>query len=179
MTHFQKQLSRKRAEQWQSSASHVGPTDKLSSAKLQCAACAILSDDLMWVAGVCKCPEKHAKMTLQCKDTSTTPSSAAFLALMPDQRDCKNCCEAFGLEIQSTLYLATEAKELREKISYCDKQMERPTISLRAVESKALMQTIRMLFLLKQSLQKKMFYIRDWLMLLKIQSRCQQDTSRP
>lgn len=73
-------------------------------------------DDAMSVAKACERPAKPVKMTRQSRDSSTTPSTAAFLALHAKPEDFKNCCKVLALENQCIPELAARAKELQERM---------------------------------------------------------------
>lgn len=100
MASLRKQSGAKCAQLLQSSAKHVELGDDSSHVDSQCAAEATMSDDLEWIAGTCERPAKRPKVTRQFKDSSTTPSTAAFLALFAERAALKNCFETSTLENQ-------------------------------------------------------------------------------
>lgn len=55
-------------------------------------------------------------MARPCEYSSTTPFTAAFLALLPKREDYKSSCETFTVENQCVPRLLTEAKELQENL---------------------------------------------------------------
>lgn len=74
MTSFQKQLLPKSVEFSQFSAKQVELTDKSNRVRKQCFAWVTVFDHAGSVAKACDRPAKCAKMTHQCKTTSTTSS---------------------------------------------------------------------------------------------------------
>lgn len=113
----QKQLAAKSVELLQLPAKHVELKDMLSRVKVQNAAGATVSDDVESVAGAYERPAKRARMTRQCEDSSTTSSTTTLLALLVEWDDFREHCEALPLGNQCLPGLATEAKELREKMA--------------------------------------------------------------
>lgn len=55
------------------------------------------------------------------KKSSTSPTTAAFLALLTEKKNLKDRCDALAFESQCFFGLAAEAKELREKLADCKK----------------------------------------------------------
>lgn len=76
-----------------------------------------MSDHLNSVAGGCERDAKRAEMTHQCKSSSPTPSTAAFLALLLELNAFKNRCEALSFETQCITGLASKSKELQKKMA--------------------------------------------------------------
>lgn len=83
-----------------------------------------MSDALQLVVGACVRPAKRARMSRQCKGSSTIPFIAAFSAMLPEHGDSQSRCEAFTLESQCTFGLAAEAKWLRERKAECKKETD-------------------------------------------------------
>lgn len=65
--------------------------------KLRNAAGATVSNELKSVAGACERPTKRARLMCQRKESSTTPSSTAFLAPMAERVDFESCFEPLDL----------------------------------------------------------------------------------
>lgn len=101
----------------QLSAKHDDPTSELGRVKTQYVAGATVSDGLKSVAGACSKPAKRAKMTCQCKESSTTPLKALFLALLAERDDFENCSGTLTIENQCIPGLAAETKRAREKLA--------------------------------------------------------------
>lgn len=76
-----------------------------------------MSKDSRLAAGACGRPEKVPKMTRSCEESSTTPSAAAFSALLAEQADLKNRLGALALERKCIPGLAAAVKELQEKLA--------------------------------------------------------------
>lgn len=89
VTFLQEQLAERSAELSQLSAKHVKLVEEFGRVELQSAAGPTASDDLKTVAGTCERPAKCAKMTRQCKVSSTASSTAVFLALLAERDDFK------------------------------------------------------------------------------------------
>lgn len=90
--------------------------DDLNCVKSRHEAGATVSDDFRSVTEACKRPKIRAKRTQLRKDCSTTPSTAAFLALLTDRDGLRNRCEALMLENKCIFELAVLPRELREKL---------------------------------------------------------------
>lgn len=121
MTELQKPLATKSAELSQLTATQGVLIDDLSCVKLQNAAKAIVSDNRKSVAGANERREKSTIMTCQCRESSTTPLTVVFLALLFKQDELKNDSDAFTLENESLSGVVAEAKVLREKLADCEK----------------------------------------------------------
>lgn len=65
---------------------------------------------LSWSQEHASVPQNVQMMTQFYKDSSTTPMTAAFLALLTEKDDLKNCCQALTLKSQCILRLAAETK---------------------------------------------------------------------
>lgn len=91
-------------------------TDELSRVKSHYGAGATMSVDLKSVTDACERPTKRAKMTSSCREPTTTPSTAAFLALLAKRIYPKNRCEALARESQCIPDLVNEAKELQGEV---------------------------------------------------------------
>lgn len=104
----------------QLSAKHVEQADELGRVKWQNTAGDTVSDDLKTGTRACERPAKRVKMTCLCKDFSTTPSTAAFQAVLAGQDDFKNHCEALKPENQCIHGLAAETMKLQERIADSD-----------------------------------------------------------
>lgn len=111
-----KQLSAKVVELSGLSEKRIVAVDKLPRVKSQIAAEATILDDLKSVARNCERPNKRAKVTSQCEESSTTTSTAAFSALLAERESYRNHCEALMIKNQGISGLAAEAKTLLEKI---------------------------------------------------------------
>lgn len=70
--------------------------------------------NLKSAAGSFERPKKRARLTRHCEESSTTRSAAARSALLAEQGDYKNCCEAMTIENKCISVLAAEANELRK-----------------------------------------------------------------
>lgn len=84
-TELQEQLAAKSAELSQLAAKYGEQTDKLSRLKSQHAAGATVVNDLKSIAEAYERPAKCAKITWQCKESSTIPLTAKFLALLSER----------------------------------------------------------------------------------------------
>lgn len=115
------QLTPKGAELSQLTEKHRELSEKLNRMKTQNAADPTVVNDQKSVAGGCERPNKRAVMARQCKESSTTPSTAAFSALLADREDYKNCCEALTIENHCIPGLASEAKKLNKKLAKLEK----------------------------------------------------------
>lgn len=111
--------------------------DKLRQIKAQNAARGTVSDDLKLLAGDCERPSRRAEVVHPCDDLSTTPSMAAFSALLAEQEDYKNCCESLVLENHCTPGLAAEAKELHKKLTEREKAASTLKYTLKVHEKRA------------------------------------------
>lgn len=95
---LQEQLTAKIAELSQLSAKHSMLTDELSRVKSQNAAGTAVLNNLKSIGKNYERPNRSARVTLQCKESYTTPSTAEFSALLAERKDYKNCFEALSLE---------------------------------------------------------------------------------
>lgn len=111
---LRERITAKGAEWSQLSANHSELTNKLSCMKSQNVDDATVLDDLKLAAGNCEHTNKRARVTCQCDESSTTPSTTSFSALLAKQEDFKSLREALMLDTQGILGLATEEKKLRE-----------------------------------------------------------------
>lgn len=75
-----------------------------------------ISESLKLVAEAFERPANRARVKLRCNESSATPSTAAFLALIAKRGDFKNCCKALTLDNQCISGLAAESKELCETV---------------------------------------------------------------
>lgn len=71
-----------------------------------------------------------------CKNSSGTPSTAAFATLLTERVDLKNHCEAFTMETQCIPVLAAETKKLREKLADRKKTNTTMTATSKSLEKK-------------------------------------------
>lgn len=78
--------------------------------KSQHAAGNTVSADHKSVAGACERTAERLKMTRECKESSTTTPTAAFLAPMTEWDDFKSRLVALALENQCIPRLAIELK---------------------------------------------------------------------
>lgn len=112
---LQERLAAKSAELSRLLAMNSGLTDELTRSKSQNADGATVMNDLKLGAGNRERFNKFAKVTRQCKKSTTTPSAAAFSAPLDEREDYKNYFEALTIESQCVSGLAAEVKKLREK----------------------------------------------------------------
>lgn len=103
------QLTAKTAAFAQLSAKRSELTNELNRVKLQSAAGAAVLDDPRLIAGNYERPTKRARVTGQCKESSTTPSTPLFSALLAEREDYENRCEALTFENQCIPALFDEA----------------------------------------------------------------------
>lgn len=85
---------------------------------------ATVLDDLILVARACERPAKRGEVTRSCIESSTTPSTTAFSALLNDGEDHKSRCELITLANHCIFGLATETKERLEKLADLERLMQ-------------------------------------------------------
>lgn len=78
-------------------------------------------NDQKSVTGSCERPYKQAWVARQCKESSTSCSTAALSALLAEREDYPNRCEALEIENQCLPGLALEAKKIRKKLAKPEK----------------------------------------------------------
>lgn len=118
---LKERLAAKDAELSQLSVKSSELIDVLNCVKSQSAARAICWDDEKSVAGNCKRPNRRAWMARQYKESSTTPSMAAFSVVLAGREDYKNRCEALTVENQCIFRLGSEENKIREQLVKRDK----------------------------------------------------------
>lgn len=79
---LQKRLNAKRAAFYMFSAKHCLLNNKVDRVKARDVARATVLDNQKFVAGNFERPDKRAKVTCQCRESSITPSTAVFSALL-------------------------------------------------------------------------------------------------
>lgn len=97
------------------SAKKSGLTDELIRVKSQSAAGAPALDNPKLAASNSERPSKRAWMARQCKESSTTLSTATFFALLAEREDYKYSCESLTIENRCMPELDSNGKELLEK----------------------------------------------------------------
>lgn len=76
-------------------------------------------------------------MARLCEDSSTKPSTVAFLALLAEREEYKNRCETLTLENQCIPGLSAEARELREKLTEYEKSDAASKTTRRRLKNRA------------------------------------------
>lgn len=92
-------------------------TDELSHVGAQNVTGSTGSDDLKAFADNCERLSKRGKVARSCANISCTPSTAAFLAMLAEQKDYQNRFEALSLENQCIPGLAAVAKKFCKKLA--------------------------------------------------------------
>lgn len=97
---LQEQLTAKSIELPEMLAKNGELASELRRLEVQSAAGGTVSDNGRLVAGSCARPSKRAEVARPCKDSFTTPSTAALPALLAERKDYMNRCETSTLENQ-------------------------------------------------------------------------------